>query len=253
MIEPMPQSPSSLKLYSDCPRRYQNRYITKEFPSEFGAAAERGTVIHALLERTLKGEYMDGPLRVEVSKGRFVTGSWNEYQKEWENCKDLVSNIHEFMEDGWDIFVERELATTSTGASCGWWDKNCYMRAKIDVLMVNPDKTQILILDWKTGKSKYINEFQLPFIGLVLIPYYGCRIYGAMDFMIDQGDAIRSTVNIVRPLPKYMRNKTCESVDIRLVIETLRKLNEAHINNSWPCVPNGLCRFCEVATCIHKK
>lgn len=256
MIKMMPMSPSSLHLFDQCPRRYQNKYVTKEFPvREFGGPqAERGTILHGLLEHTLKHGYTEGLIPIKLSKRKTVQASWLQYQPEWERCKDAVGNIQDMMRTKWDVFVEMEIATDGNGKMCGWWDEQCFMRAKVDVFLISPDKSTAIIWDWKTGQAKHINPHQFNFIGLTLVPEFGLRNYGAMDFLIDAAEGEQGrpfVIPVDRALPKYLASDQYASSPLAPTIDAIKQLQEAHVLNKWT-EKKSFCGNCEVKSCINQ-
>ena len=46
-------SPSSIKMFAQCPRQWKARYIDGAKPAPAGKAAERGTMVHAEIEQSL--------------------------------------------------------------------------------------------------------------------------------------------------------------------------------------------------------
>lgn len=68
--------------------------------------------------------------------------------------------------DGKVAAVEQKLGVTRKGAPTGFYDKDVWFRAKLDLALV--EGATAYLLDWKTGGSKYEDPFELE-IGAVLL------------------------------------------------------------------------------------
>lgn len=234
-------------MFKDCPAKYEARYITRRLVVDFsGPAAMRGLDAHALLEYTLKHGYPSYPITYEVSKGNMRTTSWDDHPDILENTRTMVGNINQMMAQGWRVYIEMEAATDGNGKVCGWWDKRCFMRAKIDVFMVSPDGSAAIILDWKTGRAENINPYQLDFIGLVLVPEFGLREYAAIDYLIDTGEPRQYQVVVDRALPKFLSAQDRAGSRMVATLEAISDIQIAHNENKFIATPSAkVCRYCE--------
>jgi hypothetical protein len=114
------------------------KYVEKrKKPAEIdNTAADRGTAVHSTAESYVKGEAQQ--LAPEMAKvAEFV-----------EQCRDAYAKGMVEVEEEWAF--DRDWQIT------GWFDKNCWLRLKLDVFIKWPDGTWEVV-DWKTGKS-YGNE-----------------------------------------------------------------------------------------------
>lgn len=257
MPKMIPISPSSLRMFAQCPFKYEARYIKKLFKVDgTSEPLVYGNLVHKGLEFRLKhspGFDLLAYFQQEASReGLSHCGS--KFKSVVSNTSQLLSNLDRMMASGWAVYVEREVAIDGDGRVCGWWDDRCFMRTKLDALLVSPDESEIIILDWKTGKASSINEFQLDFNGLALVPEYGLRKYAALDFLVDSGEVKKFEIEVDIALPKhvaadsYMQSKQCQ------VIQKIKDLMEAHVLNKFPAQPGRFCRWCELdsSNCKHK-
>lgn len=120
-----PISYSSKKLYFQCPKRWYHQYILGE-REPTGKAAQRGTMIHELLENF------------------FLGGSWPTLPdiKEWETL------MHELREQS--PSPEAELAVNVNWEPVAFDDPDAYYRGKADLIITTDG--QLSILDFKTGR-----------------------------------------------------------------------------------------------------
>jgi PD-(D/E)XK nuclease superfamily len=121
------QSYSSISLYKKCPRQWEWRYVHGHYGPP-GAAADRGTEIHALLEEFFKGAPYPSATKALVPWQRFM------------------ENITQY-----DPTPEAEWAVTEDWTPCNYSSPEAYIRGKAD-LVYNDHEGVRHILDWKTGR-----------------------------------------------------------------------------------------------------
>ena len=118
---------SSLSNFEQCPRQYKLLKIDKVVPFKETEAIRHGNEVHKALELRLKDKT---PLPAKYAQ-----------------YESMVAKL-----DKPGVFVEAEYALTRNLEPCGWWDKSCWVRGKVDAGVKAKDK--VLIVDWKTGKMK---------------------------------------------------------------------------------------------------
>lgn len=129
---------SSLQSFEQCPRKVAFRQVDK-IPEPSSPAAERGSEIHNLAERYVRGE-----------EGEEVPLPLQKFKKGFEALKAAF--------EAGKVTCEEEWAFTKDWSQTGWRDKNCWHRAKLDAFLVEGDGSA-LIVDYKTGK-KFGNELK---------------------------------------------------------------------------------------------
>lgn len=129
-----PVSPSSLKLWKECPLKWADCYIhgNRQPP---GAAAQRGTDLHNMLEDFFNGSpYPSG----------------NKTLAPWQRLMEGLAAA--------DPVAEGELAVNFAWESCDYNSPLAYYRGKKDL---HYDLgTTLNIFDWKSGKIYDDHEFQ---------------------------------------------------------------------------------------------
>lgn len=243
-------SASNIQL-SKCLRKFQARHVTHEYKPRYDSpAAIRGIVVHGLLEHSVTHGISDKPIEVDVNSSKRLA-SWKDFPTEFVRVKPMLDKIEAFRAAGWAVYPEYEAAILANGAACSWWDADCYARAKLDVLLMSPDR-DILVIDWKTGRVESINSYQMPLISLILADTYETRCVGTIDYMIDIDLSIKETylppcglseVSITTPGMKS------QFVDL---IEAIDRLNEAVVLDNWPTTKHK-CYWCEVPNCSEKR
>jgi CRISPR/Cas system-associated exonuclease Cas4 (RecB family) len=136
-------SDSRLRTYRQCPRKAKYLYIEKlkEPPS---APMEEGNRVHKLAEDVLNGKLKTIP---------------PEFAK-------LRAEIEELLRDRKYIQVEVQFSFRADWSLCSWFDKDAWLRVKLDVLRIKEGVA--LIRDWKTGREKDEDAEQLDLYALAL-------------------------------------------------------------------------------------
>ena len=121
--------------YDSCPRKSYYKKILR-VPDESGAAAIRGTKIHAVAEEYVKGEIDELPLRGPGKELRAFT-------KELDHFRGSPS-----------AKAEEDFAFTNVWQPTQWnnWAA-CWVRMKVDVLDFLDNKT-LRIVDYKSGQMR---------------------------------------------------------------------------------------------------
>ena len=230
-------SPSNLKTFRDCPRKFQAKYITKEVKFVQTPAAARGEQLHTLMESAVKHGWESiqwpEPANIEHARG-FIQTIWN------------------LKASGWSVKAELEAATDGLGNVTGWWDKppQNFIRSKIDVCATHPDKDYAIIIDWKTGKVYDTDLIQLAVNALCLYPITGKTKYQAMFAYLDSGTVRDASleIDILHPATYELKDNS----PLYDVMQTIRNLKQAYDEDKWPMVKNKFCHWCDVPDCPNK-
>jgi PD-(D/E)XK nuclease superfamily len=139
---------TSLHTYEDvCPHQYFHRYILKDLPFEKTEAMEFGNKVHSAME-----------LRVGAKKPLHPDfAHWEPFARPFDVFTNDANST---------LAAELKLGIKSTGESCDFWDKEVWLRVKLDVVAVVG--TNAFINDWKSGSSKYQTTFELETQALLL-------------------------------------------------------------------------------------
>lgn len=123
----MAHSFSSISTFEKCPREYEARYVLKTVKFDGNEHTRRGDRIHKELENYIKGE--------PVVPTEAPTDGLHEVLREIRARE--TAPVH----------VEQNLAITRGLEPCGFWDKQAYLRGKLDVTLHMPDL--VAAFDWK--------------------------------------------------------------------------------------------------------
>lgn len=223
---------SAVDQFEKCALKYKVTRLERLYPNEQTPEAEWGEHVHAELEKA-------------INTGTVLPSDVSQYQP-------LVDAVHERADKGWDLMTECLFAIHHDGtasitldpdeASAAWQDTANLLAGYIDLLMVAPDSSEAVIVDWKTNKSsRYANTQQLDLyaLGVMLANPTVERITGCLMFICDNYKMVKShyTRADIPKLLNVWRDKT-------------RRIQLAIINDNFPpCEPTPLCGWCPHEPC----
>ena len=208
MSKPLAHSYSALKQYENCPKQYHMQRITKEIKPSFGEASIYGNRVHEQLELRLK----DGTALPEESA-------------KYEELVQAFASLPG------ELVAEQEFCLNKELSSTGWWDTDAWLRAKLDILIVNG--ADALVADWKTGKHRP-DFFQMELFAILVMKLYPdvqsvkCSLVWLKDMKIDTELYTRD--DAPKLWQKFMAKVT--------------RIENSLAKNQWPAKPSGLCPWC---------
>lgn len=216
VIRILPYSYSSLHSFETCPKKHYGERLTKEFARPYNKAADDGDSIHKQAENyALKGEDFDNPYKEQI-----------------------IKVIDELRGKG-EFFAEKELSIRKDLTPCGWWDKDCYCRNKIDLLQIGTDEATVI--DWKTGKPDPFST-QLKLNALLVFSIFPNvqKVHTRYEWL-KPGYATKAVIH-----------RTFFGQDWGNFEKRVEKYKQAFESNTWPERKSGLCKnYCGVTTCVH--
>jgi len=141
-------------MWRTCPRKLYLSAV-KKLVEPPNANMERGSHIHKLAEKFVKGELPELPAELKL------------YEKMFTALKAKRA------EDPTKVHVEKEWAFTKNWKPCSWFDKQAWCRIKTDIAYNHGDVLHIC--DYKTGqmraqeKEKYAKQLKLYALGAFLM------------------------------------------------------------------------------------
>jgi len=208
MSKPLAHSYSAIKQYENCPKQYYMQRITKEVKPSFGEASIYGNRIHEQLELNLKGE--------------------SDLPAESVKYKPLVDA---FAALPGELVPEQEFCLNARLEPTGWWDEDAWLRAKLDVLIVNGESA--VVGDWKTGKHRP-DFFQMELFAILVFKLYP-----------DVGEVKASLIWLKS---MQMDTEDYSKEDAPALWEKfytkVNRIEQSLEKDDWPCKPSGLCPWC---------
>lgn len=202
---------SALKLFENCPQRYYRQRILRDVKDEGGEASKYGERIHEMLERRLRDN--------------------EDLPQEIAHYEALCKGVEKLAEGG-ELHIEKELVLNDNREPTGWWDKDAWLRSKLDVLVIKG--ADAVVMDWKTGKRKP-DFFQMEiFAGQVFKHFPDIqRVKTVLVWLKDMKKDVET----------YDRKADSLGIWGGISSATNRIEQALHFNN-WPARPSGLCGWC---------
>jgi hypothetical protein len=201
---------SAIKLYENCPYRYFRQRIVKDVVDEGGEASIYGERIHQHLELKLKGEA--------------------ELPQEIAHYEPLCASVERLAKGG-ELHIEKELVLNENLEPTGWWDKDAWLRSKLDILVLVGDEA--VVMDWKTGKRNP--------------DFFQMQIFAAQVFK-HFPDVRRVKTSLVWLKTMEMDTEVYDRQGANEiwaeVMRRIRRIHQSVEHDNWPAKPSGLCRFC---------
>jgi ATP-dependent helicase/DNAse subunit B len=252
------QSPSSINLYKQCPRRYFYQYILK-YPTKENIHTIRGSIVHDALEKFFGIDIASAKIdkdnytkELSAYMKRLFTTYWSNANQRLQklgvgdellssHCAEsmhmLANWLNHFFEDikkETDKNISFEVAFQKIkpiALEKEYRDNDLMVRGFIDV--VQQDGEDIILMDYKTSKSSEIKDEYLLQLGIYALLYekqhgkYPKKV--GLWFLKDKP----ITINVT---PKLIKDALFEVEQIHIATGT-EKISE------YPKKESGLCKF----------
>jgi len=205
---------SSLKEYQNCPKKYHEIRVLKNYTIKETEQMRYGTEVHKALEDYVR----DG---VELAKN---------YQRFKPFVDKLISIPGE-------KYCEYEMALTYNREPCDFKSEDRWVRGIADLVIVDGDYA--FIVDYKTGSNKYPDPKQLRLMALMLFTYFPDvqKIKAGLLFVMKNSFVSE----------EYLRKDMDKSW--AMFEQPLKRLESSYDNDKWQANPTPLCKWCPVQSC----
>jgi len=215
---------SSIKTFDQCPKKYYHLRVLKDFKDEDSTATIYGKELHKAAEDFVK-EGTPIP-----SKFSFIAPTLEALNRiEGEKHCEIKLGIAK--RDG--KFVP-----------CDFFAKDVWWRGIADLLIINEDKQQAYLVDYKTSKNaKYADTKQLDLLAGAVFTHFPkvLEIKSALLFVVSN--------EMVKKEHEFMM----QSSYLNSMEPELTRLEAAMKNNVWNPNAGPLCKFCSVTDCTHNR
>jgi len=209
---------TALNTFVKCPLQFKLKFLDKALPFESSPALEYGNRVHRELELFFK-------------QGR--------------KLGDDLSTMHALCAalkaageaPGAKLLVEKAMAVDEAGNKCSYWSDDVWIRAKVDLCIMNEGGAHASVFDWKTGKRWVENE-QLD-------------LYAALMFAHFPKLKSVSTAFVWTKTGKMDSVRHVRSDKDRLLSWAMELTEEARIaqrDDAWEANPGFACKFCTAST-----
>jgi CRISPR/Cas system-associated exonuclease Cas4 (RecB family) len=202
-------SPTGLLDFEGCPKRWHQTKVLKKFKFVVTDAITHGNVVHEQLEKYVK---YDQPLPEHL-----------------QIVEPIIGNLRD---QGVELYAELECAIDASWKAVNWWNRDCYLRGKADLLGIKGDEA--VVFDYKTGKRK-TDPTQLKIYAAMLMAVLGVKKVKAYYVWLktDQFDSFELTT------------ETFDAVKGELTTRIAR-MKEAYDKQEFPARTSPLCKWCPV-------
>jgi PD-(D/E)XK nuclease superfamily len=223
--KPLVYSYTMLNTADTCLHRCYRQYVKKDIPYVETPEMAWGNMVHTAFEHRLGGKPLPGATFNKDGTVKIPS------MQHWEPLASVYAQR--------GARPEKKVGMTKLGNPTGFFDKDVWLRGKIDATMLNG--AAVFLADWKTGSSKYEDPFELEIQALMLkaaIPSI-VKIAGHYVFLKE------NRVGQVHDLSDF--NSTWAKINNKVeVIEDTMAAGE------WPKKKGPLCGYCSVIDCENR-
>ena len=153
MNKPPTWSYSSITLFEQCPKKYYHLRVAKDIKEPASDAMLYGTAVHAAAE-----EYVRDGVPIP------------------QKYKYMEPFLEKLMKIQGEKLCELEMGLKKVDgrlAPCGFYDKDAWYRGIVDLLILDREKKEARIIDYKTSKSsRYADPKQLALMAACVFVHY---------------------------------------------------------------------------------
>jgi hypothetical protein len=214
-------SVSAINMYRQCPGKYRHAKVTKDTKYVQGAAAARGDVAHTAIESHIKHGTSMAPASVPEST--------------------KVAQIVRKLKSRGEVIAENEIVIKRDGSRTHGrdWD-GAWFRFYVDVTWRSTFQDAARLIDWKTGKSKYLNDFQLEAYCIAeSIDNPDLEVVRAEYCCLDEGASLHC---------KTIMDHETIAIRKEELFEEAMEIESAVIRGDLPYKKNFLCDWCDAKT-----
>lgn len=218
IVQPKPfaWSYSRLKGHDDCPRRYYETQIAKNWP-DTTVDQEWGNAVHAALAQALR-DGTDLPTKFHI-------------------CQKWLAEVRKVKGERL-IEDDCQWACTREFKPAAWFAKDVWLRCIADVAVLNPPAA--LVVDWKAGKSSNVDPIQLLLTSLMML------------IQFPQLDRVLSAFIWLKEDHKTVQVLHREEAPDRWaeILPRVQRFEDAVAREHFPPQPGRLCKnWCPVRSC----
>ena len=210
--KPLVYSYTLLKTADTCLYKCFRQYVKRDLPFDKTPEIDWGNKVHEAMEYRLGGK----PLPAGMQHWEPLAVVYVERQAR----------------------PEKKTGITKDGKPTGFFDKDVWLRCKIDATMLR--NTAVFISDFKTGSSRYEDPFELEIQALTLkaaIPQID-RIAGHYAYLKE------NKIGQTHDLSDF--NATWAKINNKVEV-----IEDAMASGEWPKTKNPLCGWCACIDCEH--
>jgi hypothetical protein len=211
---------SSIKLFEQCPRKYFHLRVLKDVVEPETEAMLYGTRFHEAAENYIQSGTPLPPMFAFV--------------------KPVLDNLKQIPGEK---LCEYEMGITEDLQPCAFDAENVWFRGIADLLILDREKGEARVVDYKTGKSaKYADPDQLELMALCIFKHFPeiKKVKGGLAFVV------------CNAFVKGKYDAANQDTLWSKWVKSHSRIKIAYDNDVWNPKPSGLCRkHCSVLSCSH--
>lgn len=208
---------SSLKTFTQCPKKYYHLRVAKDYKDEDSTATIYGKEVHKVAEDFIR----DGtPIPEKYNFMGPVLNSLNSIPG--------------------TKYCELQMGLTEDLKPCGFFDDNVWWRGIADLVVINGDEAYLV--DYKTSKNaKYADTGQLDLLAAAVFAKFPevKKIKSALIFVV------------CNDLVKKKHEVTLAEKYVAPFRFDLERIDNALVTGVWNANSSALCAYCPVKSCQH--
>lgn len=205
---------SSLKEYQNCPKKYYEIRVAKNYTVKETEAMIYGTEVHKALEDYVK--------------------EGTELAKNYQRFKPFVDKL---VSMPGEKYPEHEMALSFNKEPCLFDSPDRWVRGIVDLLIIDGEYAHII--DYKTGSNKYPDPKQLRLMSLMTFTHFPDvkKIKAGLLFVMHNSFVAE----------EYHRKDMDKSWG--MFEQPLKRLENSFDTNVWQANPTPLCGWCPIDSC----
>lgn len=210
---------SSLKTFTTCPKKFYHTKVIKDVKEPEGEQALYGKLVHEAAE-------------LYIRDGKEIPEKFAFIKPALDSLIKIPGEKH----------CELKMALTEKLEPCDFFAPDCWFRGVADLLIVDREKGEARVVDYKLGKSRYADLGQLELMALAVFKMFPevKKVKGGLLFLAE--DKFVPTMFEVEQQHRYWGNW----------MPKVMMLEGAYSADIWNAKPNGLCKnYCWVSSCAH--
>lgn len=210
-------SHSSLKDFSNCPRKYYEVKVLEKYPREETEATAYGTQLHEQCE-------------LYIRDGRPLDQNFRFLQPVLDKLKAMPGRK----------YPEYEMALTKDLRVCNFHAPDRWVRGIADLIIVDDDNLTARVFDYKSGSDKYPDTSQLELMALMIFKHFPHirSVSGGLLFVL-KNSVRKCKVELDMQDKMWWKYR-----------EEVARIEQAHATGVWNPKQSGLCRkWCPVLDC----
>lgn len=208
---------SMISAFETCPRQFQEMRVLKLHPWVETDEQRYGNRLHKAAERYVAD---DVPLEPE-----FVF---------------IQPMLDALKRKAGEKQVEKELCVSPKLHPRGWWADDGYLRGKVDFIALQPEQKHAFVVDYKTGKDKYIDMDQLDICALLLFQHHDWLETVSSALLFVGANTFHKHTTLRKDAPRLWQEYR----------ERIARVEHAYASNVWNPKQSGLCKkYCPCTGC----